>query len=472
MYVPLATTPTLLMPADIFVSYSHKDREFVQQLVRWLEREWVVWWDEDLTFGDRFEPRIIDKIAAIPVVLIVISADSNESEWVRKETAIALRTAHPIPILKQNVPLPEELCSRHYCDLVGWDGELETTALKQLHRDIRLVLATKVPASPDEALSSILSTKDKSKNETARRVWKFLQYSLFLLPLIGAFLGWASRHNSHETPNVPTSIATLSADDPSSGNRFTVSYLFSEIDESRSLNPEAIRLIKEARFVEARALIETQIKTQTKVQRDRSRTDDLLLARMYDQGIGGSREPEKAVELFKSVIRARGTSADKLAAKFDLGLATIFGRGKPSDVPGGLEMIENAISGGFRLEKAAAAFHRGCCYEDIGTFAEIHKSIGKEASKGNMPAKALMAILNVHGLSTTPCVGCLPTAKEMAGELRQKGEAKWADLVDRVIEHERARTQAKALSDPEFQPKAPPTIEPKRASPPPRVRAR
>src|SRR5678815_3203104 len=86
----------------IFISYSRKDSAFVRTLAGDLEKAgYDVWWDiSDLRGGDDWVRVIPAAIAASQHVLVVLSPNSAESEWVEKEYTQALSLRKKIiPIL-------------------------------------------------------------------------------------------------------------------------------------------------------------------------------------------------------------------------------------------------------------------------------------------------------------------------------------------------------------------------------------
>jgi hypothetical protein len=87
----------------IFVSYSHKDKEFVHKLHQDLENEgFEVWIDDRIDFGDEWPMIIQEKLDACDAFILVASENAYESKWVQKELTRAQRINKPIfPILLQ-----------------------------------------------------------------------------------------------------------------------------------------------------------------------------------------------------------------------------------------------------------------------------------------------------------------------------------------------------------------------------------
>ena len=95
--------------AKIFISYSRKDIDFVRKLAGDLESAgYDVWWDlTDLRGGDDWVKTIPAAIASSQYVIVVLTAEAVESEWVRKEYTQALslhKKIIPILLKPGNVP--------------------------------------------------------------------------------------------------------------------------------------------------------------------------------------------------------------------------------------------------------------------------------------------------------------------------------------------------------------------------------
>ena len=93
----------------IFISYSRKDMDFVRKLAGDLEKAgYDVWWDiTDLQGGDDWVRQIPEAIRRSRFVLVVLTPDSLESEWVRKEYTQALslhKKIIPIMLVPSNIP--------------------------------------------------------------------------------------------------------------------------------------------------------------------------------------------------------------------------------------------------------------------------------------------------------------------------------------------------------------------------------
>jgi hypothetical protein len=81
-------------PVDVctcFISYSTKNEEFAEGLYAELEKRAVRCWfaPEDLKIGERFQERIEESILRCEKLLVVLSTESVNSQWVEREVQAA-----------------------------------------------------------------------------------------------------------------------------------------------------------------------------------------------------------------------------------------------------------------------------------------------------------------------------------------------------------------------------------------------
>ena len=104
------------MPRTVFVSYSRKDSDRIQQAVALLEAGGAqVFRDiDDIKFGDDWEEVITRTLQECERVMIFWSANAKASEWVGREYTIALtQQKRMVPVLLDSTPLPPELSRYH-----------------------------------------------------------------------------------------------------------------------------------------------------------------------------------------------------------------------------------------------------------------------------------------------------------------------------------------------------------------------
>ena len=104
--------------ADVFVSYSRRDKARVAPLVTAIQaRGWSVWWDPEIAPGQEFDRLIDVELAVARAVLVVWSADSVESRWVRGEARAAADRSVLVPVRYDGATLPIDVRAFHTIDL-------------------------------------------------------------------------------------------------------------------------------------------------------------------------------------------------------------------------------------------------------------------------------------------------------------------------------------------------------------------
>lgn len=108
----------------VFISYSHVDRDFVNnlgiQLSRHKTRVWIDKWE--LNVGDSITDRIQDAIKGSEAILIVLSKASIESDWCRKELSYGIireleeKRVIVLPVLIEDCDIPPFLKDKLYAD--------------------------------------------------------------------------------------------------------------------------------------------------------------------------------------------------------------------------------------------------------------------------------------------------------------------------------------------------------------------
>jgi len=110
-----------------FLSHSSKDKGFVRRLAADLVAHGVkVWLDEQrILVGDSIPEKIAQGLAESDFFLIVVSRNSVESSWVKKELNSALvheierRKVTIMPIRLDDAPVPNSIIDKAYADFGG-----------------------------------------------------------------------------------------------------------------------------------------------------------------------------------------------------------------------------------------------------------------------------------------------------------------------------------------------------------------
>ncbi|MFZ1430220.1 MAG: SUMF1/EgtB/PvdO family nonheme iron enzyme [Geminicoccaceae bacterium] len=109
--------------ADVFISYAREDRERARRLALALEAAGrSVWWDREILPGKDFTAVIGAELATAKAVVVIWSAASVASGWVRDEAHEGLERQALVPVLVDGVEPPMGFRSIHAADLTSWEG--------------------------------------------------------------------------------------------------------------------------------------------------------------------------------------------------------------------------------------------------------------------------------------------------------------------------------------------------------------
>lgn len=140
--------------SNVFISYSSQDIEFARYLKCLLEaKDLQVWIDESrLTTSKRWWPTIERAIETSAAVIVVMSLDSRQSDWVEREVLYAEKLRKPIfPVLLNGDEWPR-LANIQYADMrKGLKAKLPRTFVNGL-KAVCLPIMGELPTRPGMSL--------------------------------------------------------------------------------------------------------------------------------------------------------------------------------------------------------------------------------------------------------------------------------------------------------------------------------
>ena len=99
--------------SDVFISYASEDRDRASKLAHALEaRGWSVWWDRDIATGQAYDQVIERELARAGCVVVLWSAHSITSEWVKNEATAGSERGVLLPAAIERVATPLEFRRR------------------------------------------------------------------------------------------------------------------------------------------------------------------------------------------------------------------------------------------------------------------------------------------------------------------------------------------------------------------------
>lgn len=133
--------------ADVFISYAREDRARAEQIARGLEAQgYDVFWDNEIPPGQTWADYTEAKLTQSKVTVVLWTASSVASQWVREEARMARDKGKLIPVLLDGSMPPFGFGEVQGADLSAWRGEANNPAFARVVEAIRN--ATGGPSGP------------------------------------------------------------------------------------------------------------------------------------------------------------------------------------------------------------------------------------------------------------------------------------------------------------------------------------
>src|SRR5688500_8518257 len=112
--------------ADIFLSYSQKDRDRAKQVANALRiAGWEVWWDANLYAGSRFRAEIANELQSAKCVVVLWSVASIQSDWVIDEAEDGKGRRVLVQAILDDVQPPHGFRGIQCADLTTWKDDVD-----------------------------------------------------------------------------------------------------------------------------------------------------------------------------------------------------------------------------------------------------------------------------------------------------------------------------------------------------------
>jgi len=189
----------------IFLSHNSKDKPFVRQLAADLRTfGFESWIDEaEIAYGQSLIQTIVTSIEAVSLVIVVISKNSVDSEWVKKELDMSLlleieeRKNFVIPLIIDDIKIPLSLRTKRYIDCttpkkyklnLGTFVEIATTTAKP--RYLTAGQAFDIIRSQCEADGGIISVSQQGFTMVVGNQHLLLKNLIYRNAYVGASRFW------------------------------------------------------------------------------------------------------------------------------------------------------------------------------------------------------------------------------------------------------------------------------------------
>jgi hypothetical protein len=116
------------------------------------EHKWSVWWDRELITGTRWRNEIEMELEAARCVVVIWSASSVESDWVRAEAESARLRGCLVPVSVDGTPPPIVFREIQSFAIEDWLGDGSSESLEPVVTGVRVALGE--PVGPDRVRSA------------------------------------------------------------------------------------------------------------------------------------------------------------------------------------------------------------------------------------------------------------------------------------------------------------------------------
>lgn len=143
---------------DAFISYAREDRDRAAELASALvARGLSVWWDREIPPGQTFDEVIEKALTSARCVIVLWSARSVVSRWVRAEASAAAERGVLVPVLIEAIEPPLEFRNIEAADLTRWGAADDDREWQQLIGTVASMARkpVDVPVSPRQKSRAI-----------------------------------------------------------------------------------------------------------------------------------------------------------------------------------------------------------------------------------------------------------------------------------------------------------------------------
>lgn len=164
--------------ASVFLSYGHPDRERAKAVAEALGRAGhEVWWDRQIKGGSQFSKEIEAALDRADAIVVLWSANSVDSTWVRDEAAVGRDTGRLVPARIDASPPPLGFRQFHTIDLLSPRLSARSIAMTELVDAIGNLQPRQPGATPE--LSNDWETEQKGIAAEARFTRRKLALGVF-----------------------------------------------------------------------------------------------------------------------------------------------------------------------------------------------------------------------------------------------------------------------------------------------------
>ncbi|MFZ5819420.1 MAG: SUMF1/EgtB/PvdO family nonheme iron enzyme [Chloroflexota bacterium] len=221
--------------SHIFISYSHKDKKYVEKLeAKLLEEGFNVWIDHRVDYGTKWPVEIQKALDECDAFVLVVTKNAFESEWVQNEVARAKRKGKPFfPLLLQgDTWLSVE--ATQYVDVT--DGSLPPHKFYERLEKVTLKNKIEKTAQPPQTIKTKVSQKPNLSQNAVRVIGALIVglAAIFGLPKLINVIGQV-QVPTHIPVSTHTITLTVETPKPSTATMTSTSPLPSHILDEKGV---------------------------------------------------------------------------------------------------------------------------------------------------------------------------------------------------------------------------------------------
>jgi hypothetical protein len=154
--------------AGVFLSYDRDDAKTARPIALALEKAGhSVWWDLHVRGGAQFAKVIEEALKAADAVVVLWSANSVESAWVRDEAAAGRDSGRLVPVTIDGTEAPLGFRQYQTIDLSQWKGRASTPQLRTLVQAVGEVAGAPAAATRPDPPPVVTLTESAKQRSTA-----------------------------------------------------------------------------------------------------------------------------------------------------------------------------------------------------------------------------------------------------------------------------------------------------------------
>jgi TolB-like protein/tetratricopeptide (TPR) repeat protein len=139
--------PTNVKRITLFLSYAHDDEVQARRLAKALdEAGYNVWWDALIEGGTLYAKTINQALETADVVIVMWSATSVESDWVRDEAALGRDRNRLVPLSLDRTRPPLGFGQHQFINFRRWRGRQDAPEFRALERAIAAAAGQEAPS--------------------------------------------------------------------------------------------------------------------------------------------------------------------------------------------------------------------------------------------------------------------------------------------------------------------------------------